>query len=98
MIVSDINSDHDELKEKLKSYCSHQQIDALCVQLHDDTIISEGDSFPDYSALPSFSQMQSIVPFIYGRFPEKITVMHYLFIRLCLYKTEVILLEFYMGL
>ena len=71
MIASDINSDHDELKEKLKSYCSHQQIDALCVQLHDGTIISEGDSFPDYSALPSFSQMQSIVPFISGRFPGK---------------------------
>ncbi len=71
MIVSDIKTDHNELRDKLKDSCKHQQIDSLCVQLNDGTVISEGNTLWDYSALPSFSEMEPIVPFISGRFPGK---------------------------
>lgn len=61
--------DAETLQTELDLFCSHRQIDALCVQLRDGRLISGGSTLPDYAALPSFTEIVHKVPCVSGRFP-----------------------------
>lgn len=61
--------DRAALQTSLDMYCRHQQVDALCVQFADGSVVFGGSAAPDYSQLPPFEQMQKSAPYISGRFP-----------------------------
>lgn len=69
MLTSERLGDPETLQDDLESFCKHQQIDAICVQLRDGHLICGGSTLPDYTALPAFSEMVQKAPCVSGRFP-----------------------------
>ncbi|WP_373164557.1 diguanylate cyclase domain-containing protein [Agathobaculum sp. Marseille-P7918] len=69
LLTTERLNDTETLQSELELFCSHQQIDAVCVQLRDGRLICGGSTLPDYSVLPSFAEIAQKAPCVSGRFP-----------------------------
>lgn len=70
LLTAERLEDTQGLQAALETFCRHQQMDALCVQLRDGRLVSGGSELPDYTALPAFDEIAQRAPCVSGRFPS----------------------------